>query len=94
MTMRRTLEILAGLKHHSRDANEVPGSRTRFADGGQYRIETPSSEGPSAIEAVVASAREHSASIRRISRGSGGMLQTDEEIGRTVATNDHGCTGA
>ena len=44
------------------------------------RVEIPSCEGPRAMEAVVAAAREHAVPIHRISQGSGMMLQTDEEI--------------
>src|SRR5215510_4581096 len=43
------------------------------------------------MEAVVASAREHSVSIHRISQGSGVMLQTDDEIKRMVDLgHEHG----
>src|SRR5262249_35785290 len=64
---------------------ELPASAKRFADGAAYRIEIPSCEGPKAMEAVVAAAREHGVTIQRISQGSGGMLQTDEEIRRMRA---------
>ena len=63
-----------------RDANELPASVKRFADGGQYRVEIPSCEGPAAMRAVIAEAKERKVAIHRVSQGSGIMLQTDAEI--------------
>ena len=83
--MRTTETILRELNLPSRDAYDLPTSRKRFADGGQYRLEIPSCEGPRAMEAVVAAAREHGVSIHRVSQGSGVMLQTDDEIRRMVS---------
>jgi hypothetical protein len=83
--MRTTETILKDLNLPARDAYDLPTSRKRFADGGQYRIEIPSCEGPRAMESVVAAAREHGVSIHRVSQGSGIMLQTDDEIRRMVA---------
>jgi hypothetical protein len=44
--MRSTDTILQGLKLTARDAYDLPSSRRRFADGGQYRIEIPSCDAP------------------------------------------------
>jgi hypothetical protein len=89
--MRSTETILNSLNLPARDGYDLPASRKRFADGGQYRIEIPSCEGPRAMEAVVAAAREHAVGVHRVSQGSGVMLQTDEEIGRMVALGrEHG----
>jgi hypothetical protein len=62
------------------DAHDLPASPKRFADGGQYRIEIPSCEGPMAMRAVIAEAAARSVTIHRVSQGSGIMLQTDDEI--------------
>src|SRR5688500_3476800 len=83
--MRPTAEILADLRLPTRDAYDLPRSSKRFADGGQYRIEIPSCEGPRAFEVVCEAADEHGVAIHRISQGSGVMLQTDYEIRRMVA---------
>jgi hypothetical protein len=89
--MRTTDAILNDLKLCARDAYDLPTSRKRFDDGGQYRVEIPSCEGPRAMEAVIASAREHAVPIHRISQGSGVMLQTDDEIQRMLALGqEHG----
>src|SRR5438552_9837076 len=89
--MKSTASILQGLNLPVRDAYDLPASSKRFADGGQYRIEIPSCEGPRAMEAVIGAAREHAVVIHRVSQGSGAMMQTDEEIGRMVALGrEHG----
>ena len=89
--MRTTETILTDLDLPARDAYDLPASRKRFADGGQYRVEIPSCEGPRAMEAVIAAAHEHAVPIHRVSQGSGVMLQTDDEIRRMVALGqEHG----
>jgi hypothetical protein len=89
--MRSTKTILGGLNLPAQDPRDLPASRKRFHDGGEYRVEIPSCEGPRAMEAVVAAAREHGVLIHRVSQGSGIMLQTDGEIERMVALGrEHG----
>jgi hypothetical protein len=83
MTKSHTLLSRYGLP--ARDAYDLPTSHKRFADGGQYRIEIPSTEGPRAMDAVMESAAELSVTIHRISQGSGIMLQTDDEIREMIA---------
>ena len=83
--MRQARSILSGLRLPEADAHDLPESARRFADGGQYRIEIPSVEGPRALEAVVAAAAEHKVCIHRISQGSGIMLLTDEDIAAMLA---------
>jgi hypothetical protein len=83
--MTKSSSLLSRFKLPVRDAYDLPASSKRFDDGGQYRIEIPSTEGPRAMEAVLQSAVEHGITIHRISQGSGIMLQTDDEIRRMVA---------
>jgi hypothetical protein len=59
-------------------------SRLTFPDGGAYRVEIPSVEGPDAFAAVLEEAARLDVGIHRISQGSGVMLQTDDEISRMV----------
>jgi Peptidase family U32 len=59
-------------------------SRKQFADGGQYRIEIPSCEGPSVFREVVATAKELEVPIHRVSQGSGIMLLLKTEIQEMV----------
>lgn len=81
---RSARSILAGFNLPDREAYDLPDSPKRFGDGGQYRIEIPSVEGPRAMEAVIAAADDQSVPVHRVSQGSGIMLQTDGEIARMV----------
>jgi hypothetical protein len=83
--MRSARSVLAGCRLPEADAHDLPDSAKRFADGGQYRIEIPSVEGPRAMEAVLAAAAEHGVGLHRVSQGSGIMLLTDEEIAAMLA---------
>jgi len=83
--MRSARSVLGGCRLPEGDAHDLPDSPKRFADGGQYRIEIPSVEGPRAMEAVLAAAAEHGVGVHRISQGSGIMLLTDEEISAMLA---------
>ncbi len=62
------------------DLNELPGSAKRFADGAQYRVEIPSTEGPRCLEAVLQEAARLDVRVHRISQGSGVFMQTDAEL--------------
>ncbi len=55
-------------------------SMRRFPDGGAYRIEIPSVEGPAVLDAVFHQADELGVPIHRVSQGSGVMMLTDGEI--------------
>jgi len=83
MTM--SSSVLSRFRLPERDAYDLPASHKRFADGGQYRIEIPSTEGPRAMEVVLESAAEHAVGVHRVSQGSGIMLQTEIEIREMVA---------
>jgi Peptidase family U32 len=62
------------------DLHELPDSPLRFPDGAQYRVEIPSVEGPSCLEAVLEEAARLDVRVHRISQGSGVFLQTDAEL--------------
>ncbi|HEX2444663.1 MAG TPA: U32 family peptidase [Vicinamibacterales bacterium] len=89
--MTNARDVLSRLGLPDRDAHVLPASRKRFGDGGQYRIEIPSCEGPRVMQAVIAAAAEHAVPVHRVSQGSGIMLQTDDEIRSMVALGrEHG----
>ena len=67
-----------GLPGH--DPADCPSSIKRFPDGGQYRIEIPSTEGPRVLTAVLSEAEKRRVPVHRVSQGSGIMLMTDAEI--------------
>jgi hypothetical protein len=70
------------------DGPDLPISELRFPDGGQYRVEIPSTEGPEALEAVIDEAGTRGVPVHRVSQGSGIMLQTDEELRRMKELGD------
>lgn len=55
-------------------------SEGRFRDGGWFRFEIPSVEGPGVFQAVVEESKKLDVPIHRISEGSGIQLMTDSEI--------------
>jgi Peptidase family U32 len=68
------------------DLHELPDSPLRFPDGAQYRVEIPSVEGPSCLEAVVEEAAYLNVRVHRVSQGSGVFLQTDAELDAMART--------
>jgi hypothetical protein len=78
--MSRPSEWLQKLDLPAADPIPAPDSPRRFDDGGQYRIEIPSTEGPRCLRAVLDEARERGVPVHRVSQGSGIMLMTDGEI--------------
>ncbi len=62
------------------DPVDCPSSGQRFPDGGEYRIEIPSTEGPRVLGAVLDEAGKRKVPVHRVSQGSGIMLMTDDEI--------------
>ncbi len=62
------------------DAHDLPSSAKRFPDGGQWRIEIPSTEGAVCLQAVYDTADALDVPIHRVSQGSGIMLMTDAEL--------------
>jgi hypothetical protein len=69
-----------GLERLARTVRERPTSPDSFEDGGSYRIEIPSVEGPAALQAVLEAAAELGVPLHRISQGSGITLLRDAEI--------------
>ncbi len=67
------------------DPAGAPASPKRFPDGGQYRIEIPSTEGPRALAVVLEEAAKRRVPVHRVSQGSGIMLLADEEITEMAA---------
>src|SRR5437588_10330126 len=78
--MKTSREFLQSAGLAPGDPAEAPSSPLRFPDGGQYRIEIPSTEGPRALAAVLDEAGKRDVPVHRVSQGSGIMLMTDGEI--------------
>src|SRR5438046_10689411 len=83
--MKWSLEVLHTMGLSSGDPADAPSSTLRFPDGGQYRIEIPSTEGPRALEQALAEAARRKVPVHRVSQGSGIMLMTDDEIAEMLA---------
>jgi len=86
--MKKTQQFLAKLKLPSEDNHALKPSSKRFKDGGQYRLEIPSVEGPRVFREVLEAAKTHKVPIHRVSQGSGVMLLTRDEI-REMAEIGH-----
>jgi hypothetical protein len=86
--MKKTQEFLNKLKLPGEDNHALSPSKKRFGDGGQYRIEIPSVEGPRVFREVLAAAKELKVPIHRVSQGSGITLLTQAEI-REMAKIGH-----
>ncbi len=78
--MKNSREFLLSMGLPGGDPGAAPTSGLRFPDGGQYRIEIPSTEGPRALQAVLEEASKRKVPVHRVSQGSGIMLMLDDEI--------------
>ena len=83
--MDATRRFVASLGLPGGDAHDLPSSPKRFPDGGQWRVEIPSVEGPAALRMVYAAADEFGVPVHRVSQGSGVMLLTDAELDEMAA---------
>jgi hypothetical protein len=83
--MNATRRFLTGMGLPGGDAHDLPSSTQRFPDGGQWRVEIPSVEGPAALRMVYAAADEFGVPVHRVSQGSGVMLLTDAELDEMAA---------
>lgn len=59
-------------------------SDVSFPDGGAWRVEIPSVEGPESLAAVLEAADRLSVPIHRVSQGSGVFMLTDAELGEVT----------
>jgi hypothetical protein len=78
--MKKTQQFLAKLKLPAEDNHALKPTSQRFPDGGHYRFEIPSVEGPRVFREVLESAKAYRVPIHRVSQGSGIMLLTRDEI--------------
>src|SRR5205809_6732974 len=78
--MKKTQQFLAKLKLPIQDNHALEPTKKRFPDGGQYRFEIPSVEGPRVFRAVLESAKEHKVPVHRVSQGSGVLLLGKRDV--------------
>lgn len=80
-----TRAFVQGMGLPAGDRYDLPSSPLRFPDGGQWRVEIPSVEGPNALRMVYEQADALGVPIHRVSQGSGVMLLTDAELDEMAA---------
>lgn len=78
--MEKTKEFLKSMGLPGSDNHAMLPSSVTFDDGGHYKIEIPSVEGPGPFKAVVAEAKKRKVTVQRVSQGSGMMLHTPAEL--------------
>ena len=83
--MAATSRFVARLGLPGGDLHSLPSSPRRFPDGGEWRVEIPSVEGPAALRAVFEAADAYGVPVHRVSQGSGVMLLTDDELDELAA---------
>jgi hypothetical protein len=83
--MKKSITLLGNQKIEASDADGLPESSKRFADGARWKLEVPSVEGPAAFKVVLDEAKKRKIEVNRISQGSGIMMQTDDEVKEMVA---------
>ncbi|MFJ6698212.1 hypothetical protein ACIQM4_19370 [Streptomyces sp. NPDC091272] len=71
---------LAGIGHPSPAIDPSDTSPHSFPDGGTWRTEVPSVEGPEALAVVLKESAELGVPVHRVSQGSGIWMLTDAEI--------------
>ena len=78
--MKNSISLLAKQNIQSSDADGLPESTKRFADGSRWKIEIPSVEGPAAFKVVLEEAKKHKLPVARISQGSAIGKSEDIEV--------------
>jgi len=78
--MKKTQQFLNKLDLPAEDNHALKPTNKRFPDGGYWRFEIPSVEGPRVFREVLAAAKELQVPVHRVSEGSGIMLLTRKEI--------------
>ncbi|WP_461027833.1 hypothetical protein [Streptomyces sparsus] len=78
-------DVLAHLGHAPAPTRPADASPHTFPDGGTWRTEIPSVEGPEALATVLAESARLDLPVHRVSQGSGVWMLTDTEITEMVA---------
>ncbi|WP_093802320.1 hypothetical protein [Streptomyces sp. Wb2n-11] len=77
-------DALARIGHATPDDNPADSSPHAFPDGGTWRTEVPSVEGPEALAVVLKESSRLDVPVHRISQGSGIWMLTDADITEMV----------
>ena len=82
--MQETKNFLKKIGLPSGDLYNLPKSKKRFPDGGQYRFEVPGIQGPGAMYSLLEELKRLDLSIHRVTQTKGIMLLSDDEIKKMV----------
>ena len=82
--MDKTREYLRKIGMPDGDAYDLPTSKKRFDDGGQYRFEVPGIQGPKAMESLLEEMDKLGIELHRVTQTKGIMMLTDSEITQMV----------
>lgn len=77
-------DLLAGVGLAGHQPEPATSTAT-FPDGGRWRLEIPSVEGPAALATVIETAERLEVPVHRVSQGSGVSMLTDGEIAEMVS---------
>ena len=83
-SMDKTREFLKTIGLPGGDAYDLPESKKRFKDNGQYRFEVPGIQGPKVMRALLEAMDSYGLYLHRVTQTQGIMRLTDEEIERMV----------
>ncbi|MEX0167948.1 hypothetical protein [Streptomyces sp. LMG1-1-1.1] len=78
-------DALRRIGHPAPAVDPADASPHAFPDGGRWRTEIPSVEGPGPLAAVLAESERLDVPVHRVSQGSGVWMLTDAEISEMVA---------
>lgn len=81
-SMDKTREFLKSIGLPGGDAYDLPDSKKRFADGGQYRFEVPGIQGPKVMHALLEAMDSYGIYLHRVTQTQGIMRMTDDEIAK------------
>lgn len=79
-SMEKTREYLKSVGMPGGDAYDLPTSKKRFSDGGQYRFEVPGIQGPKAMKALLEEVENLNLYLHRVTQTQGIMRLSDDEI--------------
>ncbi len=82
--MKETREFLKKIGQPAGDLYDLPTSKKRFDDGGQYRFEVPGIQGPGTMKTLLEALSDYNIFIHRVTQTKGIMSLTDEEITKMV----------
>lgn len=82
--MKETRDFLISMGLPGGDSYDLPTSKKRFSDGGQYRFEVPGIQGPKVMRALLEQLDDYNIPIHRVTQTKGIWTLMDEEISEMI----------